>query len=114
MRIERLLMLAVLGLGCAVRLDSNPPDAPDGAAPPPLSSCAPLAGVAESVTGRLVWVRLPDGRELVVAGDATVSGQTDSFGFLAPAPQAASSFAGCLGSLTPLPNPIVDLAALAP
>ena len=115
MRIEKVMVLAVVGLGCAIRLDSNPPDAPDGGQPAPLSSCTPLAGVAASVTGRLVWVRLPDGRELVVAGDATVAGERNSYGFVSPSPAAASSFDACLATLTPLPNhPIVDLTALAP
>jgi len=115
MRIERLAVIGLLGIGCGYRLDATPPAAPDGGPPPPLASCAPLAGVADLVTGRLVWATLPDQRGLVIAGGATIAGQDDSRAFVVTEPDLAAAFADCLRSATPLPNrPAVDLSGLAP
>jgi hypothetical protein len=97
--------LLVLGGGCAIRLDDPPTgDDRDAGAIPQLPSCAPLAGAVERIVGRLVWVPLPDGRTLVVAGQVTVGGETDSRGLVLGA-------GGCLAGATLLPaRPIVDLS----
>jgi len=111
------LAVAIATAGCAIRLDTAPPPpVPDGGgAPVPPPGCTPLADVATLVTGRLDSLRLGDGRVVVVAGDATVDGQRDSFVFAPPAPGDPASFGDCLTAISPTPvHPAVDLSALLP
>ena len=100
------LALAGAGTGCSISLDTAPPLAVDAGADAlvELVGCAPLRGAASRVTGRLDSVTLAEGSLLIVAGAATVGGDTDAFLFGAAAPGAAGA---CLENAAVVPAPLV-------